>query len=65
MTSAERGVSEAGRATNAHPAAKAGAALRVIIALGKFQGVIEAATPIGCFSTMIRLSGWWPGMVSP
>ena len=49
----------------AQPAASAGAALRVIIALGKFQGVIEAATPIGCFMTVIRLSRWWPGIVSP
>ena len=53
---AEKGVNWEGRATNAHPAANAGAALRVIIALGKFQGVIEAATPIGCLITVIRLS---------
>jgi hypothetical protein len=39
--------------------------LRVIIALGKFHGVIEAATPIGWRITVMRLSGWWPGMVSP
>lgn len=31
-----------------HPAANAGATLRVIIALGKFHGVIAATTPIGC-----------------
>ena len=54
--SAENGVSEAGRATNAHPAASAGPALRVIIAFGKFQGVIDAATPIGCLRTIILLS---------
>ena len=30
------------------PAANAGAALRVIIAAGKFQGVIAAQTPIPC-----------------
>ena len=53
---ADRGVSVAGRATNAHPAASAGPAFRVIIALGKFQGVIDAATPIGCLKTIIRLS---------
>jgi hydrogenase-4 component E len=46
-------------------AASAGPTLRAIIALGKFQGVIEAATPIGCFSTRMRLSGWCPGIVSP
>ena len=57
ITSADSGVSLAGRATKAQPAAKAGAALRVIIALGKFHGVIEAATPIGCLITVIRLSG--------
>src|SRR6056300_743392 len=55
-TNADKGVSAAGRATNAHPAAKAGPALRVIIAFGKFQGVIEAATPMGCFITVMRLS---------
>ncbi len=64
-TSAESGVSFAGRATKLQPAASAGPALRVIMALGKFQGVIEAATPMGCLSTMIRLSRWWPGIVSP
>src|SRR6056297_2069084 len=62
---ADSGVSSAGRATNAQPAAKAGAALRVIIALGKFHGVIDAATPMGCLITVIRLSRWCPGMVSP
>jgi hypothetical protein len=30
--------------------------LRVIIAFGKFHGVIAAVTPMGCFSTTIRLS---------
>ena len=53
---AEKGVSSDGRATKAQPAANAGAAFRVIIAFGKFQGVIEAATPIGCLITVIRLS---------
>ncbi len=65
ITMADSGVSAAGRATKEQPAANAGAALRVIIALGKFQGVIDAATPMGCFSTVMRLSRWWPGMVSP
>ena len=62
---AESGVSAAGRATKAHPAASAGPALRAIIAFGKFQGVIEAATPIGWLITVMRLSRWWPGTVSP
>ena len=55
-TSAESGVSFAGRATKEQPAARAGAALRAIIALGKFHGVMDAATPTGCLMTMIRLS---------
>ena len=63
--SAESGVSLAGRATKAQPAASAGAALRVIIALGKFHGVIEATTPMGWRSTWMRRFGAWPGMVSP
>ena len=63
--SADKGVSAAGRATKPQPAARAGATFRAIIAFGKFQGVIDAATPIGCFSTWMRLSRWWPGMMSP
>jgi hypothetical protein len=39
--------------------------LRVIIASGKFHGVMQATTPIGCLMTTIRVSAWWPGMVSP
>jgi hypothetical protein len=42
--------------TIVQPAAKAGPTLRVIIAAGKFHGVIAAVTPIGCFSTTMRLS---------
>lgn len=63
--SAESGVSAAGLETMAHPAATAGANLRASIALGKFQGVMEAMTPTGYLITMMRLSGWWPGMISP
>jgi hypothetical protein len=51
--------------TTGQPAASAGAHLRVIMALGKFQGVIAATTPIGCLITTMRLSGWCCGMVSP
>ena len=46
--SAVSGVSSAGLTTHAQPAARAGANLRVIIAAGKFHGVIAATTPIGC-----------------
>ena len=56
IASADNGVSAAGLATKAHPAASAGPAFLVIIAFGKFQGVIDAATPTGCFKTVIRLS---------
>ena len=65
IAKADSGVSSEGRATNAQPAANAGAALRVIIALGKFHGVIDAATPMGCLITVMRLSAWCPGIVSP
>ena len=62
---AERGVSSAGLMTTVQPAAKAGATLRVIMAKGKFQGVMAAQTPMGCLMTIKRrlLSNW--GKVSP
>ena len=44
---AENGVSPAGLTSTVQPTASAAAALRVIIAQGKFHGVIKAATPIG------------------
>ena len=44
--SAEKGVSLAGLSTMVQPAASAGATLRVIIAAGKFQGVMAAQTPM-------------------
>ena len=47
------------------PAASAGPDLRVIIAAGKFHGVIAPTTPTGSLTTMIRLSGAKVGMVSP
>src|SRR5512146_487402 len=49
--SAEYGVWLAGLMTMVQPAASAGPALRVIIALGKFQGVTAAHTPTGCLIT--------------
>ena len=63
--SAHNGVSSAGLTTTGQPAASAGATLRVIMATGKFQGVIAATTPIGCLITTILLSRPWPGMTSP
>jgi hypothetical protein len=42
------GVSSAGLMTTGQPAASAGATLRVIMASGKFQGVMAAHTPMGC-----------------
>ncbi len=62
---AESGVSSGGLTTTVQPAAIAGATLRVIMAIGKFQGVIAAATPIGCFRTRMRLPAAWVGMTSP
>jgi hypothetical protein len=47
--SAVSGVSSAGLMTTGQPAASAGATLRVIMASGKFHGVMAAHTPMGCF----------------
>ena len=63
--SAESGVSAGGLMTMGQPAASAGPHLRVIIALGKFHGVIAATTPIGCFSTTMRRPGCVGGITSP
>src|SRR5206468_3542616 len=62
---AENGVAVAGFSTIVQPAARAGPALRVIIAAGKFQGVIAAHTPIGSLVTTMRLSAACAGIVSP
>jgi hypothetical protein len=51
--------------TAVQPAASAGATLRVIMAAGKFHGVIAAITPIGWRSTRMRASARWLGIVSP
>ena len=51
------GVCSLGLSTTVHPAASAGAVLRVIIANGKFQGVMAPTTPTGCFSVSICRSG--------
>lgn len=47
------GVCSAGFATKVQPAAKAGPTLRVIVAEGKFHGVMAAHTPTGCFTIRI------------
>ena len=59
------GVSSAGLMMTGQPAASAGATLRVIMASGKFHGVIAAHTPIGWRSTIRRLVGSGVGSVSP
>jgi len=51
--------------TTRQPAASAGATLRVIMASGKFQGVIAAHTPMGCLSTIRRRLLSNCGRVSP
>ncbi len=53
---AEKGVSSEGFNTTVQPAASAGPTLRVIMAAGKFQGVMAATTPTGSRSTIRRLS---------
>jgi len=45
------GVASAGLMMTGQPAASAGATLRVIIASGKFHGVIAAHTPTACLIT--------------
>jgi len=55
MASAVSGVSAAGLSTTVHPAARAGAILRVAMAAGKFHGVTSAATPTGRCVTMVRV----------
>ena len=49
------GVKPAGLTTTVHPAARAGAILRVAIASGKFHGVISRAGPTGRCMTSCRL----------
>ncbi len=44
-----------------HPAASAGAIFRVIIAFGKFQGVMMPRAPIGSLRTRMRRSARWRG----
>ena len=65
MASADSGVSSAGLTTTVQPAASAGATLRAIIALGKFQGVIAATTPTGWRMQTARVCGVAPENTSP
>ena len=52
---AERGVSSAGLHTTVHPLARAAPNFLVIMALGKFHGVMIPATPIGCLMNICCL----------
>jgi len=65
MARADSGVCCAGLTMMVQPAARAGATLRVIMAAGKFQGVIAAQTPTGSLVTMMRLSAQGAGTVEP
>ena len=62
---AERGVCSAGFIITVHPAAIAGATFLVIIAAGKFHGVINAHTPTGCLIVTILLSFCVAGILLP
>src|ERR1700688_1486768 len=62
---ADKGVDSAGFTTKVHPAAKAGPAFLVIMAAGKFHGVMAQQTPIGSLTTTRRRSFHGEGMVSP
>src|SRR5688572_3656408 len=53
---AESGVSVAGLKTTVLPQTSAGAIFHEGIAIGKFHGVIVAATPSGCRTDMANLS---------
>lgn len=59
------GVSLGGLMTTEQPAASAGAILRVIMAAGKFHGVIIPQTPMGSRIVMTVVLGVEDGMVVP
>ena len=50
MSAAVSGVSDAGLNTTVLPETSAGAIFQIGIAIGKFQGVMIATGPTGCFS---------------
>jgi hypothetical protein len=59
------GVSDGGLMTTEQPAANAGAILRVIMAAGKFHGVMMPQTPTGSLYVRTVVCGVEEGMVSP
>ena len=80
MARALKGVSAGALMTHVQPAAKAGATLRVIMALGKFlhrvrramswhrsayQGVMRPQTPMGCLMMVFLVPGNGAGTVWP
>src|SRR5436309_16127972 len=65
MASAVSGVAGDGFRTTLHPAARAGAILRVTIVAGKFQGVTAATGPTGWRSTQVRWPACGDGTHSP
>ncbi len=62
---AQCGVSDAGLRTTVLPATRAGIVFQAGIAIGKFQGVMIPATPIGWRTLIAHLSGSSEGTVSP
>jgi hypothetical protein len=60
-----RGVSSAGLKTTVLPATSAGAIFQEGMASGKFQGAMQAQTPIGIRTDIANLSGSSEGVVSP
>src|SRR5690606_30457591 len=62
---AVKGVCEAGFSTIVHPATRAGAIFREIIARGKFHGVMAPTTPTLCFIVDRRVRPLSEGMFSP
>ena len=65
MAIALSGVLLAGFTIIVQPAARAGPSLRVIMADGRFHGVMAALTPMGWRSTRMRLSGTKAWTISP
>ena len=63
--SADSGVSDAGLMTMGQPTARAGPHLRVIMADGKFHGVMHETTPTGWRMVQPRAPGVGTGSVSP
>ena len=62
---ASRGVSSAGLKTAVHPHTRAGAIFQRGMAMGKFHGVMRAATPAGWRRVIENLLGSSAGIVRP